>query len=65
MTPKQDDKQGIILSEEFRKYQLRRGFVSDQRSCKICGMEETPPGQGTDSWRLWACTRLPDVQACS
>lgn len=50
---------GIILSEEFRKYQLRRGFVSDRRSCKICGMEETPPGQGAPQLeRLPTCRHV-------
>ena len=34
-----------------RKYQLRRHFVGDQRSCKICLMEEATSGPGTLSQR--------------
>lgn len=33
--------------KKSRKYQLRRRFVGDQRSRKICRMEEAPPGSGT------------------
>ena len=37
--------------KKSRKYQLRRHFVGDQRSCNICLMEEATSGPGTLSRR--------------